>query len=157
MLLIGSGNRFVKNLEKSGVIAVSVPPEGGSEGHFRRRVAGAGYQVVHMSARGIGDITSFFTQAHGVRPSHLGKSKLRTYYFPPLIDQYVNAMSPKSKGLVFWLIEGNFLSRQELSYLQQLSEQNSQVKFVVEVESDRVFRYKPLSKHLESKQLKASA
>ncbi|MEM9566989.1 MAG: NAD(P)H-quinone oxidoreductase subunit N [Cyanobacteria bacterium P01_E01_bin.34] len=150
MLLIGSGNKFVKTLEKSGVIAASVPPEGGTEGHFRRRVAGAGYQVVHMSARGLGDITSFFTQSHGVRPSHLGKSKLRTYYFPPLINQYLNAMSPRSRGLAFWLIEGNFLSRQELSCLQQLSEQNSQVKFVVEVESDRVFRYKPLSERLKA-------
>ena len=150
MLLIGSGKKFVTTIEKSGVVAVSVPPEGGSEGHFRRRVAGAGYQVVHMSARGIGDITSFFTQAHGVRPSHLGKSKLRTYYFPPLIDQYLQAMSPKSKGLVFWLIEGNFLSRQELSYLQQLSDKDSRVKFVVEVETDRVFRYKPLSERLKA-------
>ncbi|MGK7909005.1 MAG: NAD(P)H-quinone oxidoreductase subunit N [Synechococcus sp.] len=150
MLLIGSGKKFVNTLEKSKVLAASVPPEGGSEGHFRRRVSGAGYQVVHMSARGLGDITSFFSQAHGVRPSHLGKSKLRTYYFPPLIDQYLQAMSPKSKGLVFWLIEGNSLSRQELSYLQQLSDKEPRVKFVVEVESDRVFRYKPLSERLKA-------
>ena len=150
MLLIGSGKKFVTALEKSGVLAASVPPEGGSEGHFRRRVSGAGYQVVHMTARGLGDITSFFTQAHGVRPSHLGKSKLRTYYFPSLIDQYLQAMSPKSKGLVFWLIEGHFLSRQELSYLKQLSDSDPRVKFVVEVESDRVFRYKPLSEQLKT-------
>ena len=150
MLLIGTGKKFVTTIEKAGVVAVSVPPEGGSEGHFRRRVAGAGYQVVHMSARGIGDITSFFTQEHGVRPAHLGKSKLCTYYFPPLIDQYLQAMSPKSKGLVFWLIEGHFLSRQELSYLQQLSDKDSRVKFVVEVESDRRFRYQPLSERMKA-------
>ncbi|WP_017328247.1 NAD(P)H-quinone oxidoreductase subunit N [Synechococcus sp. PCC 7336] len=150
MLLIGSGNKFVKALERAGVLAASVPPEGGSEGHYRRRVAGAGYQVVHMSARGLGDITSFFQQIHGVCPAHLGKSNLRTYYFPPLIEQYRQAMPPQKKGLVFWLIEGQFLSRQELSCLQQLSRQEPQVKFVIEVESDRVFRYQPLENLLKA-------
>jgi NAD(P)H-quinone oxidoreductase subunit N len=145
MLLIGTGKRFVSALEKAGALAVSVPPEGGSEGHYRRRIKGAGYTVVHMSARGLGDLSSFLTQTHGVCPAHLGKSKLRTYYFPPLIEQYKAAMPARSKGLVFWLIEGGFLSRQELDYLVRLSQQNPSVKFVVEVESDRVFRWKPLA------------
>ncbi|MEO1133305.1 MAG: NAD(P)H-quinone oxidoreductase subunit N, partial [Cyanobacteria bacterium J06639_1] len=53
MLLIGSGSGFVKALDKAGALALSVPPEGGSEGHYLRRLRGAGYEVVRMTARGL--------------------------------------------------------------------------------------------------------
>lgn len=145
MLLIGSGSGFVKALDKSGALALSVPPEGGSEGHYLRRLRGAGYEVVRMTARGLGDLSSYLTRVHGVRPPHVGKSNRRTYYFPPLIEQYAATLPPKAKGLVFWLIEGHVLSPQELAYLNRLSETNPRVRFVVEVESDRKLRWRPLS------------
>lgn len=145
MLLVGSGNNFVRDLEQSGALALAVPPEGGSEGHYQRRVRGAGYGVVHMSARGLGDLASYFTRTHGVCPAHLGKSERRTYFFPPLIDQYVATLPQGSKGVVFWLIEGNFLTRQEWAYLAKLASQDSRVKFVVEARTARVISWQPLA------------
>jgi NAD(P)H-quinone oxidoreductase subunit N len=144
MLLIGSGAKFISDLERLGSLAFTVTAEGGSEGHYRRRLRGAGYGVVHLSAKGIGDLSGCLTRIHGVRPAHLGKSDRRAYYFPPLIDQYLATLPSKSKGLVFWLYEGHVLSQQELSYLLQLSQADKRVKFVVEVSRDRSIHWQPL-------------
>lgn len=144
MLLIGSGQQFIQDLERSGALGVYVPPVGGSEGPYRRRLKKAGYTVVHLAAKGLGDVAGYLTRIHGVRPAHLGKSELRTYFFPPLLEQY-RAMLPKgSKGLVFWFYEGNVFSQQELGALVALSQQDKRVKFVVEVARDRYIHWRPL-------------
>ncbi len=150
MLLIGSGQTFVRDLETAGALAIYVAPVGGSEGHYRRRLRGAGYGVVHMSAKGIGDLSAYLTGTHGVRPPHLGKSDRRTYFFPALVDQYRQALSSKAKGLVFWFYEGHVLAQQELNYLIQLSAQDPHLKFVVEVARDRVVRWQPLNQALSA-------
>ncbi|MEO1131955.1 MAG: NAD(P)H-quinone oxidoreductase subunit N, partial [Cyanobacteria bacterium J06639_1] len=88
---------------------------------------------------------SYLTRTHGVRPAHVGKSERRTYYFPPLIDQYAKTLPPDAKGLVFWLIEGHVFSQSELTYLTRLAASDARVRFVVEVESDRKLRWRPLA------------
>ncbi len=151
MLLIGSGNKFISDLEKSGALGIKVPPEGGSESHYRRRLRGAGYTVMTMSAKGLGELSSFLTRPHGVRPPHLGKHTVGhtacvgdVYYFPPLIEQYGANLPAGSKGLVFWFYEGHVFSEQERSYLVKLSQQQKNVKFVVEVSRDRYVHWGPL-------------
>lgn len=144
MLLIGSGQTFIQDLESSGALGVHVPPVGGSEGPYRRRLKQAGYTVIHLSAKGVGDVTSYLTRIHGVRPAHLGKSELHTYYFPPLLEQYRAALPPDAKGIVFWFYEGDVLAKQELVALVALSQQDKQVKFVVEVARDRYIHWSPL-------------
>ncbi|NJL99179.1 MAG: NAD(P)H-quinone oxidoreductase subunit N [Synechococcaceae cyanobacterium RM1_1_27] len=144
MLLIGSGQGFVKELEKLGSLGICVPAEGGPESHYIRRLRGAGYGVVHMSAKGLGDISASLNRIHGVRPPHLGKSERRTYYFPGLVEQYQDALPGSKKGLVFWFYEGHVLTQQELRTLHAISQQDPRVKIVVEVSRARAVKWQPL-------------
>ena len=154
MGLLVIGNAFEQDLATQGALAVWVPPEGGHEGRYQRRLKGAGYRTLHMTARGMGDLEAFLTRFHGVRPAHLGKALAQTaavgdvYYFPPLLDNALAALPPQAKGLVLWLIEGKVLSRQELRYLSLVPTLNPRCKVVVEVASDREFRWQSLSQFL---------
>jgi NAD(P)H-quinone oxidoreductase subunit N len=140
-----AGNGIVTDLEKAGALAIFVPPEGGYEGRYLRRIRNCGYDVLHMSARGLGDVSSYLTQVHGVRPSHLGKTDIRTYFLPPQIQIRLASLPPKSKGLLVWMMEGKYLSRQELQVLVQISQADSRVKIVIEVGSNRQIRWLPLA------------
>lgn len=154
MGLLVIGNAFEQDLAAQGALAVWVPPEGGHEGRYQRRLKGAGYRTLHMTARGMGDLEAFLTRFHGVRPAHLGKALAQTaavgdvYYFPPLLDNALAALPPQAKGLVLWLIEGKVLSRQELRYLSLVPTLNPRCKVVVEVASGREFRWQSLSQYL---------
>lgn len=143
-----AGNEITADLEQAGALAMYVPPEGGYEGRYMRRLRNCGYQVLSITARGLGDISSYLTGVHGVRPPHLGKSDLRTYFIPPLISYHLTALPPKSKGLVVWLGEGKFLSRQELAVLAEIPRQDSRVKIVVEVATARAVSWQPLKEIL---------
>ncbi|MGL5197199.1 MAG: NAD(P)H-quinone oxidoreductase subunit N, partial [Chroococcales cyanobacterium] len=81
---------------------------------------------------------------HGVRPPHLGKKDIRTYFIPPIVTSQLEQLPPKAKGLVVWLIDGIVLSNQELSYLSELSKIEPRVKVVVEVGGDRTVTWNPL-------------
>jgi NAD(P)H-quinone oxidoreductase subunit N len=144
MALITTGNSFIRNLEQSGSLAMYMPLEGGFEGRYRRRLRAAGYASLCMTARGLGDLSTYLTGVHGVRPPHLGKKDIRVYYLPPVLTYQLEHLSPKSKGLVLWLIEGNILSSQEVEYLTTLPQQEPRVKVAVEMGGDRSFRWKPL-------------
>ena len=137
-------DKIVKDLEKAGALAMRVPPEGGYEGRHQLRLKNAGFEILFMSARGLGDINSYLTDVHGVRPAHLGKTEIRTYFIPPMIQFRLNALPPKSKGLVIWLIEGKYLSREELETLSQIPDRDPRVKIVIEVGSDREVTWQPL-------------
>ena len=137
-------DKIVKDLEKAGALAMRVPPEGGYEGRYQLRLKNAGFEILFMSARGLGDINSYLTDVHGVRPAHLGKTEIRTYFIPPTIQFRLNALPPKSKGLVIWLIEGKYLSREELETLSQIPDRDPRVKIVIEVGSDREVTWQPL-------------
>jgi NAD(P)H-quinone oxidoreductase subunit N len=140
-----TGNKIVKDLEAAGALGMYVPPEGGHEGRYQRRVRGDGYDVLAISARGLGDVSSYLTGFHGVRPSHLGKKAIVTYFLPPMIQYRLAALPANSKGLVVWLGEGKFLSRQELEVISQIPTRFKNVKVVIELGSAREVIWSPLA------------
>ncbi|MBD1840643.1 NAD(P)H-quinone oxidoreductase subunit N [Coleofasciculus sp. FACHB-64] len=144
MALITIGNQFVKDLEKSGALGTYVPLEGGFEGRYQRRLRAAGYTTLSLSARGLGDVATYLTGVHGVRPAHLGKKDIRVYYVPPIVTYQLEQLPPKSKGLVLWIIEGHVLSREEVEYLTTLPSIEPRLKIAVEMGGDRAFRWTPL-------------
>lgn len=152
MALLTTGKPFIKDLESNGAIAVRMPLEGGFEGRYERRLKATGYETMKLTARGLGDVSSYLTAVHGVRPAHLGKKSLGsgaavgyTHFIPPLLTYRLESMDPKAKGMVLWLIEGHILSRQELAYLVGLPSTESRVKIVVEMGGARYFSWEPLA------------
>lgn len=151
MALIATGNQLLRDLEKSGALGVYVPLEGGFEGRYQRRLRGAGYTALNITARGLGDVAMYLTGVHGVRPPHLGKKSLGSgaavgyvYYVPPIVNTQLEQLPPKSKGLLLWIIEGHILSSQEVEYLASLPQMEPRLKVVVEMGGDRFFRWMPL-------------
>lgn len=127
-----------------GAVAVYAPLEGGFEGRYLRRIRATGYTSLSLSARGLGDLSMYLTGVHGVRPPHLGKKDIRTYFIPPILNYHLEKLPPKSKGLVLWILEGYVLSSQEIEYLTVLPSLEPRVKVVVEMGGDRSFRWTPL-------------
>jgi len=144
MALITTGKGLIRDLERSGALAVYVPLEGGFEGRYRRRLRAAGFYSISMTARGLGDLPAYLTQVHGVRPSHLGKKDIRVYYSPPLLDYYLGQIPDDAKGMVLWLLEGILLNQEELGYLIQLPRLEPRVKVIIEMGGARAFRWQPL-------------
>lgn len=145
MPLITTGKPFIRDLEQAGALGVYAPLEGGYEGRYQRRLRATGYENMSISARGLGDLSAYLTGVHGVRPAHVGKKEIRTYFIPPMMDTYLNNLRPTSKGLVLWLLDGQVLSRQELAYLVELPTLDPRVKVIVELGGDRQFRWVQLS------------
>ncbi len=142
--LITTGKPFIRDLEQAGALGVYMPLEGGYEGRYQRRLRATGYESMRISARGLGDLATYLTGVHGVRPAHLGKKDIRTYFIPPMLDTYLDRLQPTSKGLVLWIIDGQVLSNQELAYLAELPSIEPRVKVVIELGGDRQFSWKPL-------------
>jgi NAD(P)H-quinone oxidoreductase subunit N len=157
MALLIIGKKFVRDLEASGALAVKAPLEGGFEGRYQRRLRAAGYETMNLTARGLGDLSAYLTDVHGVRPPHLGKKTVGqsaavgyTYFVPPIINYRLEAMPPKSKGLVLWLLEGTILSREEIAYLSDLPQRIPGLKVVLEVGGAREFTWQPLQRAIAS-------
>lgn len=155
MALLITGKKFLRDLETAGALAVKAPLEGGYEGRYQRRLRAAGYETLNMTVRGLGDLSAYLMDVHGVRPAHLGKKTVGqsaavgyTYFLPPIVGQRMGAMAEGAKGLVLWLIEGMVLSQQELAYLAVLPQQVPNLKIVLEVGGDRAFTWQPLSQVL---------
>ena len=151
MGLITTGSDVIRDLEKSGSLALYVPLEGGFEGRYLRRLRAAGYGAHTISARGLGDLAAYLRGVHGVRPPHLGKKTTGnesavgyTWYVPPILQTQLDNLPPKAKGLVLWIIEGHILSNQEIEYLTVLPTLEPRVKIAVEMGGDRAFSWKPL-------------
>ncbi len=151
MALITTGRGMIRDLEKSGSLAVYVPLEGGFEGRYQRRLRASGYVSHSITARGLGDLAMYLTGVHGVRPPHLGKKTVGNeaavgyvYYVQPILSYRLEQLPPKAKGLVLWIIEGQILSSQEIEYLTVLPQSEPRVKVVVEMGGERVFRWTPL-------------
>jgi NAD(P)H-quinone oxidoreductase subunit N len=150
MALITTGKQFSRSLE-AGALALYVPLEGGYEGRYQRRLRVAGYGLLNISARGLGDLSAYLLDVHGVRPPHLGKKDTgrgaavgARYYVPPVAGYQLEQLPPNSKGLVLWLLEGWILSRQELEFLASLPTYEPRIKVAVELGGDRCFSWKPL-------------
>ncbi|MGF1520892.1 MAG: NAD(P)H-quinone oxidoreductase subunit N [Leptolyngbyaceae cyanobacterium] len=155
MALLITGKRFIKDLESAGALAVRMPLEGGFEGRYQRRLRAAGYESINLTVKGLGDLSAYLTDIHGVRPAHLGKKTIGQsaavgyrHYIPPIVNYRLESLSAKAKGLVLWLIEGNILSQQEIAYLAALPEQIPNVKVVLEMGGDRSFSWQPLKDEL---------
>ena len=152
--LLIAGNKFVRDLERERALAVRIPLEGGFEGRYQRRARAAGYESLHMSARGLGDLAAYLTDIHGVRPPHLGKKNVgqaavgERYFIPPVIAYRLEQLPPKAKGIMLWLVEGHILSNQELAYLSDLAAREPRLKIVVEIGGDREFTWMPLNSTL---------
>ncbi|QIZ70196.1 NAD(P)H-quinone oxidoreductase subunit N [Oxynema aestuarii] len=150
MALITTGKPLMRDLEQHGSLALYVPLEGGFEGRYQRRLRASGYDMMAITARGLGDVAMYLTGVHGVRPPHLGKKEIRTYFVPPMVSYNLEHLSANSKGLVLWILEGGMLSRQEIEYLTKLPQLEPKVKVTVEVGGDRQFRWTPLTDLLVS-------
>lgn len=151
MALITTGKGFIRDLESSGALGVYVPLEGGHEGRYQRRLRTAGYKTLHITARGLGDLSSYLLSVHGVRPPHLGKKTIGQdaavgyrYFIPPLATYQVEQLPPSAKGLVIWMLEGSILSRQELEFLSALPKLEPKIKVVIEMGGDRKFSWRSL-------------
>ena len=152
MPLLTTGKPFIRELEKSGALAVYAPLEGGFEGRYQRRLRASGYRTLNLSARGLGDLGAYLTGIHGVRPPHLGKKTIgqdaavgMVYYVPPIAGYQLETLPPKAKGLVLWILEGMILSRNEREYLVNLPKQEPRLKVVLEMGGERYFRWEPLA------------
>jgi NAD(P)H-quinone oxidoreductase subunit N len=151
MPLLTTGKKFIRDLEKSGSLAIYAPLEGGFEGRYLRRLRNSGYKVLSISARGLGDLSAYLMDVHGVRPAHLGKKNIGqeaavgpTYFVPPVASYQVESLPPSYKGLVLWIIEGFVLSSQEKQYLINLAKSEPKIKVILEVGGDRYFRWQSL-------------
>lgn len=151
MALITTGSQLIRDLEKTGALGVYIPLEGGHEGRYQRRIRAAGYALSVMSAKGLGDLSAYLLNVHGVRPPHLGKKTTGQeaavgyrYFIPPILTYQLEHLPPKSKGLCLWLLEGNILSNQEVEFLAGLPQLNSRIKIVVEMGGERYFRWESL-------------
>jgi len=106
MALFVTGKKFIREVETAGAVGVYVPLEGGFEGRYKRRIRAAGYATMFVSAPGLGDLASYMTGIHGVRPAHVGKNAIRTYFLPPFVSYHLENLPPKVKGLVLWMYDG---------------------------------------------------
>jgi NAD(P)H-quinone oxidoreductase subunit N len=120
MPLLLSGRGFRRELESAGCMAVFAPLEGGAETRLLRRLRGAGYRTQLSSARGLGDPEVFLFQKHGIRPPHLGHQSVgrgaavgEVQEVMPLLGEAMLGTKP----VALWLLEGQVLSRSELSAL----------------------------------------
>jgi NAD(P)H-quinone oxidoreductase subunit N len=155
MALITTGKQFIRDVERAGTLALYTPLEGGHEGRYQRRLRAAGYGMLHISARGLGDLSAYLLDVHGIRPPHLGKKDTgreaavgARYFVPPIATYHLEQLPPHSKGLVIWLIEGFVLSQQELEFLAALPTMEPRIKVCIEMGGDRVFRWTPLKQVL---------
>jgi NAD(P)H-quinone oxidoreductase subunit N len=155
MALITTGKPFIRSLETTSALGLYVPLEGGHEGRYQRRLRAAGYEMLHITARGLGDLSSYLLGVHGVRPPHLGKKNTTRegavgyrYFLPPAATYQLEHLPPKSKGLVIWLLEGAVLSQQELQFLVSLPKTDPRIKVAVEMGGGRSFSWKPLAEFL---------
>lgn len=151
MPLLTTGKSFIRDLEKSGALSIYAPLEGGYEGRYQRRLRANGYTTLSLTARGLGDLGAYLMGIHGVRPPHLGKKNIGqegavgpVYFVPPIAAYQLDQLSPKSKGLVLWIIEGFILSQAEQQYLVNLTQQEPRLKVILEMGGDRYFRWQPL-------------
>ena len=152
MPLITTGKSFIRALEKNGALGLYMPLEGGAEGRYQRRLRAYGYQTINITARGLGDLSAYLTQIHGVRPPHLGKKTIGQdasvgdiYFVPPIATYELSTLPKDAKGLALWIIEGQILSRQEIQYLIDLTKDEPRIKVVLELGGDRYVNWKPLA------------
>ncbi|GLJ44826.1 hypothetical protein SUGI_0942910 [Cryptomeria japonica] len=137
------GNWY-EDVEKYKAIAIYPPHEGGYSGRYATKLRYEGYHLLNLTARGLGDLETYLTKVHAVRPAHLGKQPIARFNMPPEIDYRLSLLPPKSKGLVLWLIEAKVLSKTELQFLALLPTLRPKVRVIAQCGNWRKFKWKPL-------------
>ena len=114
---------------------------------------GAGYRTQLASARGLGDPEVFLFQKHGIRPPHLGHQSVgrgaavgEVQEVMPLLGEAMLGTKP----VALWLLEGQVLSRSELSALCDLCRREPRLKVVVEMGGARSLRWQPMKELLNN-------
>ncbi|GJP48315.1 hypothetical protein CLOM_g10391 [Closterium sp. NIES-68] len=136
--------QWVDDVERYGAVGFYSPAEGGAEGRYATSLKYAGYHLMNISARGLGDPEAYLLKTHGVRPPHLGRQAVARFYLPPEVDYRLSVLPPKYKGLVLWIGEAKVLARNELQFLTLLPVLRPNVKVVVEMGNSRKFYWKPM-------------
>ncbi len=156
MPLLTTGKKFIRDLENSNSLAIYAPLEGGFEGRYIRRLRNSGYKTLSISARGLGDLSAYLMDVHGVRPAHLGKKTIGqdgavgpTYFVPPVAGYQIETLPASYKGLVLWIIEGFVLSNQEKQYLIDLANSEPKIKVILELGGESYFRWQSLEEALK--------
>lgn len=148
MPLLLTGRGFRQELEKAGALALYAPLEGGAETRLLRRMRAAGYRTQITSARGLGDPEAFLFQLHGVRPPHLGHQSVGRGAAVGEVQMAMPQLGTLLEGeapVLLWLLEGQVLSRAELTSLVTLTQREPRLKIVVEMGGARALRWQPLS------------
>ena len=151
MPLLLSGQKFIKDLEAAGCVAINVPLEGGSETRLLRRLRAVGYRTQILTARGLGDPEVFLCKLHGVRPPHLGHQSVGRSAAVGEVQQVIPQLTEfirENSRVVLWLLEGQVLSPSELLALNDLCQRESRLKIVVEMGGARSIQWKPMRNHL---------
>ncbi|KGG13583.1 putative subunit of NAD(P)H:quinone oxidoreductase [Prochlorococcus sp. MIT 0601] len=147
-----SGKEFRNDLETYSCLAIHAPLEGGAETRLLRRLRAAGYRTQMTSARGFGDPEVFLLQLHGIRPPHLGHQNVGRNGALGEVQEVIpqlHELLVDKQPLALWLLEGQTLSRSELSALCDLSERDNQLKIIVEMGGERKLKWRPMRKFLE--------
>jgi len=147
MPLLLSGQKFIKDLEAAGCVAINVPLEGGSETRLLRRLRAVGYRTQILTARGLGDPEVFLCKLHGVRPPHLGHQSVGRSAAVGEVQQVIPQLSEllfDDSPVALWLIEGQVLSPSELFALCQLCQKEKRIKIIVEMGGARKLHWQPM-------------
>lgn len=64
-------DQWEKDVETHKALALYTPHEGGYEGRYATRLRIQGYYFLDLTARGLGDVESYLSKIHGVRPVSL--------------------------------------------------------------------------------------
>jgi NAD(P)H-quinone oxidoreductase subunit N len=150
MPLLLTGRGFRQELERAGALALYAPLEGGAETRLLRRLRAAGYRAQITSARGLGDPEAFLLQLHGVRPPHLGHQSVGRGAAVGVVEMAVPQLFAGDAPVLLWLLEGQVLSRAELSSLLALTRREPRLKIVVELGGARALRWQPLEQVLQA-------
>ncbi|WP_269621896.1 NAD(P)H-quinone oxidoreductase subunit N [Prochlorococcus marinus] len=147
MPLLLTGQKFRKELEAYGCLAIKTPLEGGSETRLLRRLKIAGYRTQILSVRGLGDPEVFLLKLHGIRPPHLGHQNVGRNGALGEVQQVipqVHELLATKQPVVLWLLEGQVLSDSELLSLCDVCEKDSKLKMVVEMGGARALEWQSM-------------
>ena len=148
MPLLLSGRTFRRDLERSKVLALYAPLEGGAETRLLRRMRACGYHTELSSVRGLGDPEVFLLGLHGIRPPHLGHQRVGKEAAVGEVQMVMPQLGPALSGpnpVLIWLLEGQVLSAAERSSLLALCEREPRLHFVLEMGVARKLRWQPLA------------
>ena len=154
MPLLLSGEKFHDDLYKHGCLAVFAPLEGGSETRLLRRMRAKGFKTFITSARGLGDPEVFLLKLHGIRPPHLGHQNVGRNgalgEVQQVIPQAAELFNENDKKKLLWLLEGQVLSQSELERLIQISQENEELKIVIEMGGSRKLNWESLQNYIKN-------